>query len=162
MTPPLTLGPNCWQESVAASASSWPQIFGEMHFTLSGLVDSMMPSSGPWVVLGTPILWWALPSGPGGSACKFSGAPPTGWISLCQPLHPKCMHAIKQEMPGPVVWALPLPTNFISAPVLPAVIASIDICTGSGPGLGDQMSLCKAVGPEGYWGCASMITCTLP
>ncbi|KAJ9063701.1 hypothetical protein DSO57_1038183 [Entomophthora muscae] len=39
---------------------------------LTGMVDSMIPNSGPWSLLGqplsyiiklTPILWWALPSG---------------------------------------------------------------------------------------------------
>ncbi|KAJ9067779.1 hypothetical protein DSO57_1035727 [Entomophthora muscae] len=81
MTPPLTLQPNCLKESVAAKKSTSTQIFGVMYITLTGLIGSMVPASGPWALRGkflsyivklAPILWWALPAG--------SQAPPTGWI----------------------------------------------------------------------------------
>ncbi|KAJ9089598.1 hypothetical protein DSO57_1011436 [Entomophthora muscae] len=73
MTPPLTPRPNCPQESVATDESTSTQIFGVMYITLTGLVHSMVPTSGPWAILGkllyyivklAPILWWALLAGP--------------------------------------------------------------------------------------------------
>ncbi|KAJ9073965.1 hypothetical protein DSO57_1010945 [Entomophthora muscae] len=76
MTPPLTLRPDHPQESVATNESTFTQIFGVMYITLAGLIDSMVPVSGPWAVLGkllsyivklALILWWALPAGPASS-----------------------------------------------------------------------------------------------
>ncbi|KAJ9067514.1 hypothetical protein DSO57_1038335 [Entomophthora muscae] len=75
MTPPLTLRPKRPQESVAANESTSTQIFGVMYITLTGLIDSMVPASGPCALLGkslsyivklAPILWWALPAEPAG------------------------------------------------------------------------------------------------
>ncbi|KAJ9085963.1 hypothetical protein DSO57_1009013 [Entomophthora muscae] len=89
MTPLLTLGPNCLQESVAANESTSTQLFKVMYITLTGLVDSMVPSNSPWAILDkslsyivnlAPILWWALPSGPVGCLPASSQKPPTGWI----------------------------------------------------------------------------------
>ncbi|KAJ9074919.1 hypothetical protein DSO57_1001392 [Entomophthora muscae] len=89
MTPPLTLQPNRLQESVATNESTSTQIFGVMHITLTRLIDSMVPVSGPWAILGkllsyivklAPILWWALPAGPAGRPPAISQEPPTGWI----------------------------------------------------------------------------------
>ncbi|KAJ9073256.1 hypothetical protein DSO57_1018416 [Entomophthora muscae] len=89
MTPPLTLQPDCLQESVAANESTSTQIFGVMYITLTGLIDSMVSASGPWTLLGkllsyivklAPILWWALPAGPAGCLPASSQEPPTGWI----------------------------------------------------------------------------------
>ncbi|KAJ9057718.1 hypothetical protein DSO57_1019935 [Entomophthora muscae] len=46
------------------------QLFEVLYITLIGLVASMVPTSGPWSLLGcssseiiklAPILWWALP-----------------------------------------------------------------------------------------------------
>ncbi|KAJ9054491.1 hypothetical protein DSO57_1013981 [Entomophthora muscae] len=90
MTPPLTLRPNHLQKSVAANESTFTQIFGVMYITLTGLMDSMVPESRPWSLLGkllscivklAPILWWALPAGPAGQLPASSQEPPTGWIS---------------------------------------------------------------------------------
>ncbi|KAJ9065683.1 hypothetical protein DSO57_1017089 [Entomophthora muscae] len=87
--PPLTLRPNHPQESVATNESTSTQIFGVMYIILTGLIDSMVPVSGPWAVLGkllsyivklAPILWWALPTGPAGRPPASSQEPPTGWI----------------------------------------------------------------------------------
>ncbi|KAJ9078115.1 hypothetical protein DSO57_1010047 [Entomophthora muscae] len=75
MTPPLTLRPNHPQKSVAANEFTSTHIFGMMYITLTGLIDSMVPASRPWALLGkllsyivklAPILWWALPAGPTG------------------------------------------------------------------------------------------------
>ncbi|KAJ9090253.1 hypothetical protein DSO57_1004501 [Entomophthora muscae] len=85
VTPPLTLRPNCPQESVAANESTSTQKFGVTHITLTGLIDSMVPASGPWALLGkslfyivklAPILWWALPAAPAGCLPASSQEPP--------------------------------------------------------------------------------------
>ncbi|KAJ9089304.1 hypothetical protein DSO57_1014258 [Entomophthora muscae] len=89
MTLPLTLRPNHPQESVDANESTSTQIFGVMYITLTGLIDSMVPVSRPWALLGkllsyivklAPILWWALPAGPAGRLPTSSQEPPIGWI----------------------------------------------------------------------------------
>ncbi|KAJ9052348.1 hypothetical protein DSO57_1035095 [Entomophthora muscae] len=89
MTPPHTLQTNRPQESVATDESTYTQVFGVMYITLTGLIDSIVPTSGPWEVLGkllsyivklVPILWWALPAGPVGCLPASSQEPPTGWI----------------------------------------------------------------------------------
>ncbi|KAJ9081785.1 hypothetical protein DSO57_1011134 [Entomophthora muscae] len=89
MTPPLTLRPDRPQESVATNESTSTQIFGVMYIILTKLIDSMVPVSRPWAVIGkllsyiaklAPILWWALPAGPAGRPPASSQEPPTGWI----------------------------------------------------------------------------------
>ncbi|KAJ9085872.1 hypothetical protein DSO57_1009712 [Entomophthora muscae] len=73
MTPPLTLQPNCPMKTPTAAKTTSTQLFGVLYITLTGMVDTMVPNSGPWSLLGqsvsyiiklAPILWWALPSGP--------------------------------------------------------------------------------------------------
>ncbi|KAJ9051770.1 hypothetical protein DSO57_1001528 [Entomophthora muscae] len=96
MTLPLTLQPNRPQESVAANESTSTQIFGVMYITLTGLIDSMVPASGPWALLGkllsyivklAPILWWALPAGPAGRPLVSSQEPPqAGSLTACPTL----------------------------------------------------------------------------
>ncbi|KAJ9082330.1 hypothetical protein DSO57_1005472 [Entomophthora muscae] len=85
MTPPLILQLNCPQESVAANESTSTQIFRVMSITLTGLIDFMVPTSGPWAILNksvsyivnlAPILRWALPSGPPGCPPASSQEPP--------------------------------------------------------------------------------------
>ncbi|KAJ9076874.1 hypothetical protein DSO57_1022078 [Entomophthora muscae] len=85
MTPPLTLRPNCLQESVVTNEFTFTQIFGVMYITLTSLIDSIVPASRPWALLGkllsyivklTPILWWALPAGPAGCLPASSQEPP--------------------------------------------------------------------------------------
>ncbi|KAJ9071455.1 hypothetical protein DSO57_1036736 [Entomophthora muscae] len=89
MTPPHTPQPNRLLDSVATDESTSTQIFGVMYITLIGLIDSMVPTSRPWAILGkllsyivklAPILWWALPSGPTGRPPASSQEPPSGWI----------------------------------------------------------------------------------
>ncbi|KAJ9084036.1 hypothetical protein DSO57_1028239 [Entomophthora muscae] len=89
MTSPLTLGPNLLEEPAAPGKSTLAQISGVLYITLTGLIGSMVPSSGPWAILGkslpyivklVPILGWAHPSGPPGPACQFSRNSTTGWI----------------------------------------------------------------------------------
>ncbi|KAJ9079369.1 hypothetical protein DSO57_1036085 [Entomophthora muscae] len=94
MTPPHTLRPNRPQDSVATDESTSTQIFGVMYITLTGLIDSMVPTSGPWAILGkllsyivklAPILWWALPAGPAGRLPTSSQETPAGWIPESPP-----------------------------------------------------------------------------
>ncbi|KAJ9049341.1 hypothetical protein DSO57_1025549 [Entomophthora muscae] len=89
MTPPLTLQPDCLQEFVATSESTSTQIFGVLYITITSLIDSMVPTSGPWAILEKSlsyivklalILWWALLSGPAGCPPASSQEPTTGWI----------------------------------------------------------------------------------
>ncbi|KAJ9078852.1 hypothetical protein DSO57_1002479 [Entomophthora muscae] len=69
MSPPLTPQPNCLQESVATSESTSTQIFGVIYITLTGLIDSMVPTSRLWAILWKSLSYIAC----GLSACKFSG-----------------------------------------------------------------------------------------
>ncbi|KAJ9055104.1 hypothetical protein DSO57_1007595 [Entomophthora muscae] len=73
MTLPLTPQPNCPMETPTAAKTTSTQLFGVLYITLTGMVDTMVPNSGPWSLLRqsvsyiiklAPILWWALPSGP--------------------------------------------------------------------------------------------------
>ncbi|KAJ9082368.1 hypothetical protein DSO57_1005232 [Entomophthora muscae] len=72
MTPPLTPQPDHPLEPTAAAETTSTQLFGVLYITFTGLVDYMVPNSGPWSLLGqsvsyviklAPILWWALPAG---------------------------------------------------------------------------------------------------
>ncbi|KAJ9054119.1 hypothetical protein DSO57_1017932 [Entomophthora muscae] len=71
MTPPLTPRPDCPLEPTADAKTTSTQLFGVLYITLTGLVDFVVPNSGPWSLLGqsisyiinlAPILWWALPA----------------------------------------------------------------------------------------------------
>ncbi|KAJ9072431.1 hypothetical protein DSO57_1027581 [Entomophthora muscae] len=73
MTPSLTLQLDCPIEPPTTAKTMSNQLFGVLYTTLTGMVDSMVPDSGPWSFLGrsvsyiiklAPILWWALPTGP--------------------------------------------------------------------------------------------------
>ncbi|KAJ9055539.1 hypothetical protein DSO57_1002834 [Entomophthora muscae] len=72
MTLPLTLLPNRPMETPTAAETMFTQLFGVLYITLTGIVDTMVPNSVPWSLLGwsvsyiiklAPILWWPLPSG---------------------------------------------------------------------------------------------------
>ncbi|KAJ9073071.1 hypothetical protein DSO57_1020367 [Entomophthora muscae] len=94
--PPLTLQPDHPQESVATNESTFIRIFGVIYIALTGLIDSMVPASRPWALLGkllsyivklAPILWWALPSGPAGRLPVSSQEPPqAGSLKLLAPV----------------------------------------------------------------------------
>ncbi|KAJ9089643.1 hypothetical protein DSO57_1010594 [Entomophthora muscae] len=71
MAPPVTPRPDSPLEPTAVAKTTSAQLFGVLYIILTGLVDSMVPSSGPWSLLGqsisyiiklAPILWWALPA----------------------------------------------------------------------------------------------------
>ncbi|KAJ9069176.1 hypothetical protein DSO57_1021319 [Entomophthora muscae] len=72
MTLPLTPRSDRPLEPTAATKTTSTQLFRVFYITLKGLVDSMVPNSDPWSLLGqslsyviklAPILWWALPTG---------------------------------------------------------------------------------------------------
>ncbi|KAJ9064068.1 hypothetical protein DSO57_1034316 [Entomophthora muscae] len=71
MSSPLTPQPDFPIEPSTAAETTSTQLFVVLYINLTGLMDSMMPNSGPWSLLGqsvsyiiklTPILWWALPT----------------------------------------------------------------------------------------------------
>ncbi|KAJ9049229.1 hypothetical protein DSO57_1026830 [Entomophthora muscae] len=92
MTLPLTPRPDRSMEPTAAAESTSTQLFGVLHITLTGLVDSMVPNSRPWSLLGqsasyniklAPILWWALPAGLAAPHPELPNALPTnGFLTL--------------------------------------------------------------------------------
>ncbi|KAJ9058131.1 hypothetical protein DSO57_1015552 [Entomophthora muscae] len=72
MTLPLTLQPNHPMKPSTSAKTTSTQLFGVLYITLTGLMNSMVPNSGPWSLLRqslsyviklAPILWWALPTG---------------------------------------------------------------------------------------------------
>ncbi|KAJ9055077.1 hypothetical protein DSO57_1007833 [Entomophthora muscae] len=89
MTPPVTLQPNYLQETMIANESTSTKLFGILYIPLTGLFYSMVPTNGPWALLGksfyfivklAPILWWALTSGPMGCLTASSPEPSAGWL----------------------------------------------------------------------------------
>ncbi|KAJ9073201.1 hypothetical protein DSO57_1019093 [Entomophthora muscae] len=83
MTPPLTPQPNRPMEPPTAAETMSTQLFGVLYITLTGIVDSMVPNSGPWSFLGqsvsyiiklAPIPWCALPTGPSVPCHKSTNA----------------------------------------------------------------------------------------
>ncbi|KAJ9051474.1 hypothetical protein DSO57_1004211 [Entomophthora muscae] len=83
MTPPLTPRPDHPLEPTAAAKTTSTQLFGVLYITLTGLVDSMVPNSRPWSLLGqslAPILWWALPAGLAASHPKPPNASTYDWL----------------------------------------------------------------------------------
>ncbi|KAJ9065304.1 hypothetical protein DSO57_1021074 [Entomophthora muscae] len=89
MTPPLTPQPNCPMETPTAAETTSTQLFGLLYITLTGMVDTMVPNSGPWSLLGqsviyiiklVPILWWALPAGPAVPHPESPNASTYAWL----------------------------------------------------------------------------------
>ncbi|KAJ9061891.1 hypothetical protein DSO57_1016128 [Entomophthora muscae] len=89
MTLPLTPRPNRPLEPTTAAKTTSTQLFGVLYITLTGLVDSMVPNSGPWSLLGqsvsyiiklAPILWWALPTGLAAPHPELPNASTYDWL----------------------------------------------------------------------------------
>ncbi|KAJ9085290.1 hypothetical protein DSO57_1015494 [Entomophthora muscae] len=89
MTPPLTHWPNHPQETVTTAESTSIQLLGVLYIILTGLVNSMVPTNGPWALLRkslshivnlAPILWWALLTGPVVRLPTSSPEPATDWL----------------------------------------------------------------------------------
>ncbi|KAJ9086149.1 hypothetical protein DSO57_1007264 [Entomophthora muscae] len=56
------------------------QLFLVLYITLTGLVDSIVPNSGPWSLLGPLILWWALPTGLAAPCSESPNASTYAWL----------------------------------------------------------------------------------
>ncbi|KAJ9056731.1 hypothetical protein DSO57_1029996 [Entomophthora muscae] len=76
-------------ETPTAAKTMSTQLFGVLYITLTGMVDTMVPNSGPWSLLGqsvsyiiklAPILWWALPSGPAVFCPEPTNASTYAWL----------------------------------------------------------------------------------
>ncbi|KAJ9055697.1 hypothetical protein DSO57_1001134 [Entomophthora muscae] len=89
MNPPLTPRPDCPLEPPVAAETTYTQLLGVLYITLAGLVDSMVPNSGPWSLLRqsasyiiklAPILWWALPAGSAAPHPKLPNASAYDWL----------------------------------------------------------------------------------
>ncbi|KAJ9064538.1 hypothetical protein DSO57_1029550 [Entomophthora muscae] len=90
MTPPLTLQPERPMKTPDAAETMSTQLFGVLYITLTGMIDTMVPNSGPWSLLGqsvsyiiklAPILWRALPSGLAVFYPKSTNASTYAWLS---------------------------------------------------------------------------------
>ncbi|KAJ9068975.1 hypothetical protein DSO57_1023185 [Entomophthora muscae] len=94
MTPPLTPQLDCPLEPTAAAKTTSTQLFGVLYITLTALVDSVVPNSRPWSLLGqsvsyiiklAPILWWALPAGLAAPHPKPPNASTCNWLPDIKP-----------------------------------------------------------------------------
>ncbi|KAJ9083733.1 hypothetical protein DSO57_1031753 [Entomophthora muscae] len=70
MALPLTPQPDCPMKTPTAAKTTSTQLFGVLYITLTGIIDTMVPNSGPWSLLGRSvsyiiklalILWWHYP-----------------------------------------------------------------------------------------------------
>ncbi|KAJ9079631.1 hypothetical protein DSO57_1033362 [Entomophthora muscae] len=89
MTLPLTPQLDRPMKTPAAAKTTSTQLFGVLYITLTGMVDTMVPNSGPWSLLGrsvsyiiklAPILWWALSSGPAIFHLESTNASTYAWL----------------------------------------------------------------------------------
>ncbi|KAJ9090143.1 hypothetical protein DSO57_1005314 [Entomophthora muscae] len=94
MIAPLNPQPNRPMETPTAAETTSTQLFGVLYITLAGMIDTMVPNSGPWSLLGryisyiiklAPILWWALPSGPAVFRPKPTNASTYAWLPYTRP-----------------------------------------------------------------------------
>ncbi|KAJ9090396.1 hypothetical protein DSO57_1002709 [Entomophthora muscae] len=78
MEAPPTPKPDRLHPTPGLSLPTANQYSGIAYITLAGLVDTMVPASGPWALVGcsasyliklAPLLWWALPSS---QPCKLA------------------------------------------------------------------------------------------
>ncbi|KAJ9075868.1 hypothetical protein DSO57_1031592 [Entomophthora muscae] len=90
MESPVTLKP------IPASLPDLPtdhtgKIFGIVYITLTGVIDTVIPTASPWSWVGksvsylfklSPLLWWALPANTLAQVTPENGRPATqDWIS---------------------------------------------------------------------------------
>ncbi|KAJ9051743.1 hypothetical protein DSO57_1002006 [Entomophthora muscae] len=104
-------------------------MFGVMYITLTGLIDSMVPTSGPWAILGkllsyivklAPILWWALPAGPVGRLPTSPQEPPPQVGSLTGThlmLFAPVLERLDSVMVKVAVYSLATPWSALYMPV---------------------------------------------
>ncbi|KAJ9072260.1 hypothetical protein DSO57_1029488 [Entomophthora muscae] len=89
MAPPLTPRPDCPLEPTTTAETTSTQLFRVLYITLTGLVDSVVPNSRPWSLLGcsvsyiiklAPIIWWTLPAGLAAPHPKPPNASTYNWL----------------------------------------------------------------------------------
>ncbi|KAJ9058776.1 hypothetical protein DSO57_1008852 [Entomophthora muscae] len=83
MTLLLTPQSNHPMEPSTAAKTTSTQLFVVLYITLTQLVDSMVPNSGCWSLLGqslAPILWWTLPTGPVLTRSESPNASSYAWL----------------------------------------------------------------------------------
>ncbi|KAJ9054214.1 hypothetical protein DSO57_1017012 [Entomophthora muscae] len=89
MTLPLTPRPNCPMEPPTSAETMSTQLFGVLCITLTVMIDTMVPNSGPWSLLRRSasyiiklahILRWALPSGLAVLCPKSNNASNYAWL----------------------------------------------------------------------------------
>ncbi|KAJ9060941.1 hypothetical protein DSO57_1025573 [Entomophthora muscae] len=94
MTLLLTLQPNHPMEPITTAETTSTQLFGVLYIILTGLMDFMVPNFRPWSLLGqflsyiiklTPILWWALPTGPEVPRPESPNASTYAWLPDTEP-----------------------------------------------------------------------------
>ncbi|KAJ9083976.1 hypothetical protein DSO57_1028930 [Entomophthora muscae] len=90
MNPPLTPRPDRPLEPTAAEKTTSTQLFGVLYITLTGLVDSMVPNSGPGSLLGQSHPFYGGPYPPTWLCLTLSCPTPppmTGFLTQIN-LHP--------------------------------------------------------------------------
>ncbi|KAJ9049077.1 hypothetical protein DSO57_1028266 [Entomophthora muscae] len=83
MTPPLTPRPDRPLEPAAAAKTTSTQLFGVLYITLTGLVDSVVPNSGSWSLLGQSYSFYGGPYPPAQPPLTLSRSMPlpmTGFL----------------------------------------------------------------------------------
>ncbi|KAJ9048058.1 hypothetical protein DSO57_1038743 [Entomophthora muscae] len=99
MTPPLTPRPDCPLEPTAAAKTTSTQLFGVLYITLTGLVDSVVPNSGPWYLLGRS---WVLPAGLAAPHPEPPNASTYDWLPD-RPLPPPIQELTLPEITSPSI-----------------------------------------------------------
>ncbi|KAJ9070989.1 hypothetical protein DSO57_1001763 [Entomophthora muscae] len=121
MTLPSTLQSDHPMETLTAAKTTSTQLFGVLYITLTGMVDTMVPNSGLWSLLGksisyiinlAPILWWALLSGLAvfcpepTNASTYTWLPDTVVSLLCYIMYNMILSQIITGRWGPVLGTL--------------------------------------------------------
>ncbi|KAJ9089121.1 hypothetical protein DSO57_1016217 [Entomophthora muscae] len=97
VTLPFTLQPNRPMDLLFATETISTQLFRVLFITFLGMVDTMVPNSGPWSLLEQslsyiiklePILWWALPNG---LAVPFPESPNTSAYAWLPDIYLQCL-----------------------------------------------------------------------
>ncbi|KAJ9057090.1 hypothetical protein DSO57_1025917 [Entomophthora muscae] len=87
MEAPPTPKPDCLHPTPGLSPPTANQYAGIAYITLAGLVDTMVPTAGPWALVGqlasyliklAPLLWWALPSSQSSKLAAEANSPSPG------------------------------------------------------------------------------------
>ncbi|KAJ9050013.1 hypothetical protein DSO57_1018446 [Entomophthora muscae] len=133
MTPPVTPRLDRPLEPNAAAKFTSTQLFGVLCITLTGLVDSMVPNSGPWSLLGqsisyiiklAPILWWVLPASLAAPHPELPNASTYDWIPdimvkslTCDDLDLDAVGYASPSSEGERIPMPPLPSQEESDPV---------------------------------------------